>query len=416
MADRTQKQKQKPRRKSFGALLSSSSFSPSHDRAASEGILRHSHSHSHSHSHQHSHLHEHPHPSHAHHQRSASSHKLQKRRPQSSGSASLMLNRTGTMDNYNYTYNHDNAYHDTSSRPRAKSVQKSLSSVLGSYRSRGSVDDDKAHAHKTSSSDEDDTHFKNLLGFQVLHHGEVQFAGGMRRKKQYLVLTDTHLLRFKNQSRAADRFPSIPPTYGHGRAASPSFGGVAANRQSTVSLMSLADGTAAADTPVADNIPLGSVLAVHGADEGKIEICYLEEKAVKPGFLHIQLNDQAEFDLWLGGIRAAACKLNAVEPPVFDAVTVDYVVAALVRERDYNPGVFRMFRVLHRLAVAKRTSSDDPKNTPHDVCYLAIGHHKLHIVPLPKLTADDFGLCLGVMCLSAFAMARADDEFQMAFR
>ena len=50
---------------------------------------------------------------------------------------------------------------------------------------------------------------------RVLHHGEVQLAGGMFRKKsQYLVLTDKHLVRFKSRSRASDVFPSIPASKG----------------------------------------------------------------------------------------------------------------------------------------------------------------------------------------------------------
>ena len=43
----------------------------------------------------------------------------------------------------------------------------------------------------------------------VLHHSEVQTTGGMfRKRKEYLVLTEDYLIRFKNQSRAADAFPS----------------------------------------------------------------------------------------------------------------------------------------------------------------------------------------------------------------
>ncbi len=46
-------------------------------------------------------------------------------------------------------------------------------------------------------------------GTVVLHHGEVQATGGMfRKRKEYLVLTDSHLMRFKSASRAADAFPT----------------------------------------------------------------------------------------------------------------------------------------------------------------------------------------------------------------
>lgn len=39
-------------------------------------------------------------------------------------------------------------------------------------------------------------------------HGEVQTSSSMfRKKKEYLVLTDTHLIRFKNYQKAAEAFP-----------------------------------------------------------------------------------------------------------------------------------------------------------------------------------------------------------------
>ena len=48
-----------------------------------------------------------------------------------------------------------------------------------------------------------------VSGRAVLRHGEVQTSGGMfRKRKEYLVLTDKQLLRFKSQSRAAEAFPT----------------------------------------------------------------------------------------------------------------------------------------------------------------------------------------------------------------
>jgi hypothetical protein len=41
----------------------------------------------------------------------------------------------------------------------------------------------------------------------ILRHGEVQTSSSLfRRKKEYLVLTETHLMRFKSLHRAADAF------------------------------------------------------------------------------------------------------------------------------------------------------------------------------------------------------------------
>lgn len=62
-------------------------------------------------------------------------------------------------------------------------------------------------------SPSDDT----LRNRQVLHHGEVQTSSSMfRKKKEYMVLTETHLMRFKSHQKAADMFPScVPSTYLH---------------------------------------------------------------------------------------------------------------------------------------------------------------------------------------------------------
>lgn len=43
---------------------------------------------------------------------------------------------------------------------------------------------------------------------QVLRHGEVQTSSSMfRKKKEYLVLTEKHLVRFKTSAKAAEAFP-----------------------------------------------------------------------------------------------------------------------------------------------------------------------------------------------------------------
>ena len=46
-------------------------------------------------------------------------------------------------------------------------------------------------------------------GRPVLLHGEVQTSSSMfRKKKEYLVLTETHLIRFKSHQKAAETFPA----------------------------------------------------------------------------------------------------------------------------------------------------------------------------------------------------------------
>lgn len=84
-------------------------------------------------------------------------------------------------------------------------------SVLGSLRSmRSSGDDDlplTATSSKSPSVNWGD--YEGMIGNtkNVLHHGEVQTSSGMfRKKKEYLVLTETHIVRCKSQAKASESF------------------------------------------------------------------------------------------------------------------------------------------------------------------------------------------------------------------
>ncbi|ODH38217.1 hypothetical protein ACO22_02491 [Paracoccidioides brasiliensis] len=325
---------------------------------------------------------------------------------------------------------------EDSSHPRSKSFQKSMrKSVFGSLRSLGSLDDDQPSTRtrsKASSGDEEDSptnlaNLKSLLGTQVLHHGEVQTTGGMWRKKsQYLVLTDTHLVRFKNQSKAAEVFPSIPATWG--RNSSPS---TATNRQSMVSITSFQDSHMAPYSDLTSGIPLNSIVAVYRLDDGRpyfsIEVCHMDERSAKPSSLLLQLNDPGESELWLAGIRAAADQIRAIDPLKFDQKSVEYVARALEQERDYDPDCFRMYKVVQRVSTKSggRSSNDDLAKLTSNVCYLAIGVHKIHLILLPKssnrssvasLTELDVSMSFGIMTLTSLSMQRGDDSFQLIFR
>lgn len=96
-------------------------------------------------------------------------------------------------------------------RPRpqlpSRGQGKRASSVFGSLRSSKHYEDEPLSATSTRTSmgfdfPIDDTHSRH-----VLQHGEVQTSSSMfRKKKEYLVLTETHLIRFKSQSKASDAF------------------------------------------------------------------------------------------------------------------------------------------------------------------------------------------------------------------
>ncbi|KAI9040934.1 uncharacterized protein KD926_007608 [Aspergillus affinis] len=316
-----------------------------------------------------------------------------------------------------------NAMPPPEARPRRKSMQKKRASVFGSLRSLHSLDDDDRSIgrSKGSSVDDDDADQRQGIGSIILHHGEIQTTGGMWRKKsQYLVLTDTHLVRFKNQAKAADMYPSIPPSFARG----------AGNRQSIASISSLQD-PLSAPTDASAGIPLNSIIAVYMLDDGRpsstVEVAYLDERTYKTTFIQMQTPDFQELNLWMVGIRSAAELIRQADPLRFDRRSVECVVRMLDYERDYDPETFRMFRVI-QMASSKsptRASSEDLTKLSPTGCYLALGSHKLHLIPLHKvgnrnsvvsLTDLDTATSFGLMNLTSLSMEWGDDSLHLTFR
>ncbi|OOF90027.1 hypothetical protein ASPCADRAFT_212301 [Aspergillus carbonarius ITEM 5010] len=310
-------------------------------------------------------------------------------------------------------------------RSRRKSLQKRRTSVFGSLRSLHSQEDDdrSLSRSKGSSLDEDTPELRQGIGSIILHHGEIQITGGMWRKKShYLVLTDTHLVRFKSQSKAADMFPSIPASFSRS---------VAANRQSVASISSLQDPQLPAASDSISGIALNSIIAVYMLDDGRpsstVEVAYVDERAQKATFIQMQTPDFQELNLWMVGIRSAAELIRGADPLIFDQKTVDCVARMLDYERDYEPETFRMFRVI-QMASSKsptRASSEDLTKLSPTGCYLALGSHKLHLVPLHKISSRssvvslsdlDAATSFGLMNLTCLSMEWGDDSLHLTFR
>ena len=84
-------------------------------------------------------------------------------------------------------------------------------SVFGSLRSLRSTDDNEEPL-SAASSVAPSVNWGDMMDLtaksrNVLHHGEVQTSQNLfRKKKEYLVLTETHLFRLKNAAKAAELF------------------------------------------------------------------------------------------------------------------------------------------------------------------------------------------------------------------
>ncbi|KAA6407185.1 MAG: hypothetical protein FRX48_08987 [Lasallia pustulata] len=315
----------------------------------------------------------------------------------------------------------------TTAQNRPRTLQKSgrPSSIFGSLRSLHSLTADQDGLTRTSSkaASINEAEAGDVLGNIVLHQGEAQTTGGMFRKKnQYLVLTDTHLVRFRSHGRASEMFPTVADgggrsnTLRHHRMSSHSSHGSLHELHSS-----------SADSHV--GIPLNDIVAVYKMDDGRpyfsIEVAYLKEDSNHASALVLQLDDPKESELWLTSIRGAATKARLTNPIPFAQRNVDYVARALEQDRDYDPSHFRMFRVVKRsLKSGGRSSSDDLGKLSSNICYLVIGLHKIHLVPLPKSSrfgsstsiSDLHGSSHGITTLNSLTIQSFDDAFQLSFR
>ena len=314
-----------------------------------------------------------------------------------------------------------------SPKTRPRTLQKSArNSVFGSLRSLRSLEDEEKLTHvdsKDSSVDEFEgvggpINVRDLFGYTVLHFGEVQTTGGVFRKRnQYLVLTETHLIRFRNQTKAVEAFPTIPAPLVRSnthRAHTPSAGSFQEMH-----------------TEITFGIALDQIIAVYKLDDGKpyftIEVSHLDDVSKRATCMQIQLNEPREADAWHIAIRSAAGRLRLTHGFKPDTTTFEHVANVIEKDRDYDPDHFQMFPVVQRAShrTAGRSSSDDLTKLSSTVCYLTIGINKVHFIPLPRssgrssstsLNELDAPLSFGIMTLTSVTLQAADDIFRLIFR
>ena len=274
---------------------------------------------------------------------------------------------------------------------------------------------------------EDGGHYlepSSAQGKTVLHHGEVQTTSGMfRKKKEYLVLTDTHLLRFKSQSRASETFHSIPPT----------FGRVTTRHASTTSIGSLQEvqsNNSHTSGEGENRIPLGQIVTAYKVEDGRpfftTEVVYLDEEYHGVGSIQLMLHDPKEADLWLTSIRGAAQKARLLMEEPYPERLVQYLVRVIESVDDYDPNHFHVFRVVRRAAIQRggKASSDDLQKLGSSVFYMVIGINRMHMIPIPDFSEPSGRLIASKASRSVFGLVTLvsvnckyeDDRFELGFR
>ena len=313
---------------------------------------------------------------------------------------------------------------------RPKNTQKSSrTSIFGSLNPLRTSEDENQliRTESKASSTNGDNELSpesssGLLGSLVLHHGEVQTSGGMFRKKShYLVLTETHLLRFRGQSKAAEMYPSIPASIGRS----------AGHRQSMASFGSNSEVQSSFITDIAGGIALSQIVATSKLDDGRpyfsIEVSHLEDTTGKTSSMSLQLNDPREAADWLAAIRKATVEAKSKQADIFTPAALRYVAQALEIDRDYDPHHFRLSKIVQRTSgkSAGKSSTDDMGKLNSTVCYLAIGINKIHLLPLQKLNdrssasslpEQEAPTAFGLTTLTSMLLQANDDSFQLTFR
>ena len=178
-------------------------------------------------------------------------------------------------------------------------------------------------------------------------------------------------------------------------------------------------------------IPLNQIVAIYRLDDGKpyfsIEISHLDEEILLASSMILQLHDPRDHDLWLSSVRGAAMNARLKDPLPFSQQLVEYTARILEQDKDYDPHQLHMFRVVQRSSKSggvSRSSSDDLTKLNSNVCILAIGVFKMHLVPLPKSSKTLSGTSLtdlsstsyGLAALTEFTVAENDDSFILKFR
>lgn len=259
----------------------------------------------------------------------------------------------------------------------------------------------------------------------VLVHGVVQTTTGMfRKKKEYLVLTEHSMTRYKSQAKASEYYTSIPnpdgrsPIGKHGQMSS---------LGSASDLQTLSDNSGDKD----GRVLLRQVVAIHRLDDGKpyfaIEVCYLDEDSGQASAMALQFGNPEERTMWLRNIRNAVGVARSQEEHI-SKTNIEKAARLIERANDYDPANCAVYKVVQRLTPGKSgkpASTDDLSKQNSSVCFLAIGVHKVHIIPNSKSLGRSSSTTLnnmstqgsfGLLTLIGVRVSGSDDTFELTFR
>ena len=323
----------------------------------------------------------------------------------------------------------DTPQSNESSNPRPRIITKShRHSVFGSLRSLHSLEEDEkklvAMESRTSSFHGDaESPGRTLFGDVVKKAAEVQVTGTsvFRKRTQYIVLTESHLIRFKSQAKAAEMYPVLSAG---GKISSPRVTSTPANPFHDMQSSTYLD--------ITQGVPLEEVVAIHRLEDGRpyftLEVAYLTDHGTRSSSIQLNLAGPREADAWMQAVREHADARRAISRPGHSQRTLSYLSRMLAKEKDYDPLHFHAFTVVQRTPIrpaGSRVSPDDLSKNVSSLCYIVIGLNKVHFVPLPKSSGRSSSISLheldvpssfGIVNLTSVKLRTSDDSFELYFR
>ncbi|OCK75470.1 leucine rich repeat protein-like protein [Lepidopterella palustris CBS 459.81] len=314
-------------------------------------------------------------------------------------------------------------------RPLFRGNINRTTSVFGSLRSLRSTDDYEEPL-TTTSSQAPSVNWGPMDDIprsrHVLHHGEVQTSSSMfRKKREYLVLTEAHLVRFKSHHKAAETFNAISSPLGRISTIRHSQSPSAGSSHEFPSAPSEASG----DHDL--GIPLRQIVAVYQLEDGRpyfaIDISYLDDETNHASSMTLQFGEPEEMNIWLEKIREAANRARLTDSNPLSAYNSHLAARVVESQCDYVPPNYAIYKVLQRPLgkAGSRSSSDDLSKAISTVCFLAIGVHKVHLIPLFKppqrsstssLVSYNPQSSHGILTITELRVSENDDTFELTFR
>ena len=142
----------------------------------------------------------------------------------------------------------------------------------------------------------------------------------------------------------------------------------------------------------------------------------------------LQFGDPEEMFDWLTKIREAANRARLADANPISAYNSHLAARVVEAERDYVPPHYAIYKVVLRPQgkTTIRSSSDDLSRMVASVCFLVIGVHKVHLIPLfkppsqrsssPSLVSHATQSSYGILTMSEVFVSEVDDTFHLAFR